>query len=294
MDQTWRIAEVSRHQPGRKIGLWFWEVDRLPEAQHGAMELLDEVWVTCEMTKRAFDKVGTAPVRVIPLPILPSPGPTPFSRAMVGLPEDKRIFLCTYDFYSVLRRKNPLDVITAYTSAFGPDDGAQLVLKSINGHRRLGELEQVRHHARGRADILIMDGYLDSARNAALIELSDCLVSLHRSEGYGLNLADAMSLGRPVIATAFGGNLSFMDSDTAFLVDAHEVPVGPDSDPYPEDAIWGQPDVEHAATLMRRVFDDPAAAEAVGRRAQQHVLTEFSIAKVADQIGPELIPWVMQ
>ena len=119
---------------------------------------------------------------------------------------------------------------------------------------------------------------------AGLLELSDCLVSLHRSEGYGLNLIDAMAAGRPVVATGYSGNMSYMDEASAFLVPWTEVEVGPGAPPYPADARWAQPDLAAAAGILRTVFDDPAAAVSRGLAGQHKVLTENSLEVVGSQL----------
>ena len=104
----------------------------------------------------------------------------------------------------------------------------------------------------------------------ALLDLADCYASLHRAEGLGLGLAESMLMGKPVVATNYSGNLDFMTADTAYLVDYDLVPVGPGVDPYPEDAVWAEARIDHAASLMRRIYDDPDAARATGRRGQAH------------------------
>ena len=237
------------HRRGRRIGLWFWEVDTFPAKWAPIADQLDDIWSASEYSAAAISSACSRPVDVIRIPICPPTRGTPFSRQQVGLP-DGFVFLFSYDFNSVMQRKNPLGLIEAYTRAFGPDDGATLVLKSINGSSHLDQLDRVRHAARRRPDILILDGYVDVARMQAMIELSDAFVSLHRSEGFGLHLAAAMACGRPVIATGYSGNLSFMDPDSAFLVPYELVPVGSGFDPYPETANWAEPDLDAAAALM--------------------------------------------
>jgi glycosyltransferase involved in cell wall biosynthesis len=280
--QVWDAVGVSG--PGTRIGLWFWEVDRFPDAWRPRLADLDQLWVTSEQARRLFEGIGLCPVEQIRLPVVARPAPTPHTRAALGLPEDRFTFLCCFDFLSVLRRKNPLDVLASYTQAFGPDDGAALVVKSINGSLAREELALVLAAAGGRSDVTVIDGYRTSGEVAGMIELSDCLVSLHRSEGYGLNLVDAMTVGTPVVATGYSGNLSFMDADSAFLVPYDEVPVGPGCDPYPPEAHWAQPDLDVASELLRRVFDDPAAARERGRIGQQKVLRENTIEVVGARI----------
>ena len=241
------------------------------------------MWVTSPLTRDALERLGGCPVELVRLPVLPRP-PTPWTRHQLGLPEDRIVLLCLYDFLSVLRRKNPLDVLTAYTRAVGPSDGAVLVLKSINGRHRPADLAEVRRAAAGRPDVVVVDDYLSAGEVAGLIERSDCLVSLHRAEGYGLNLADAMAAGTPVVATGWSGNLAFMDATSAFLVPYEEVEVGPGAAPYPAEARWAQPDLDAAAGLLRAVVDDPAAARARGAAGRRKVLAENTLEIVGERV----------
>ena len=125
----------------------------------------------------------------------------------------------------------------------------------------------MRSIAEGRPDIVFLDGYVSSAAIKAMIELSDVYVSLHRSEGYGLNLADAMAHGTPVIATGYSGNMDFMTAQTAELIGYERVEVGRGADPYPATAVWADPDLDAAAAAMRRLHDDPAYAASLAARA---------------------------
>ena len=124
--------------------------------------------------------------------------------------------------------------------------------------------------AADRTDIHIVDGYLDSPDQRALLEACDAYVSLHRAEGFGYTLAEAMLAGKPTIGTAYSGNLEFMDETNSFLVDHDMTPIPMGCEPYPSTSRWAEPSIEHAAELMRRVVDDPAGAAVVaaqGRRA---------------------------
>jgi glycosyltransferase involved in cell wall biosynthesis len=273
---------------GRRIGYWFWEVDRFPDRWPAAGALLDEVWCASAFTAAAISATTPLPVRVVPLPVWAPSRPTPFTRQQLGMPEDF-VFLFSYSFDSVFERKNPLGLVDAYRRAFGPADGAHLVLKSIGGRSHPEQLHRVRQAAEGRADIVVSDGYIDAHRMQGLVERSDCFVSLHRSEGFGLHLAAAMAAGRPVIATGYSGNLTFMDAGSAFLVPYELVPVGPGSDPYPPAAHWASPDLDAAASLMRRVFDDPADAARVGALGHTTVLDHQGLDRAAAAVGSMLL-----
>jgi hypothetical protein len=195
------------------------------------------------------------------------------------------MFLFVFDYLSTAERKNPVGMIEAYTRAFGPDDGAVLVLKSINGEKRIEQFERVRRAAENRPDIVVLDTYLTPELHNALLAQCDAYVSLHRSEGFGLDMAGAMGLGKPVVATRYSGNLEFMDDATAYLVDYELGPVGPGCEPYPEDSRWAYPNLDHAAELLRRVVEHPEEARERGRRASARIRGEFALDTASEALA---------
>ena len=217
------------------------------------------------------------PVVVVPLPVeAPDAGgaTVPFA-----LP-DGFVFLFAFDFFSTLERKNPLGLVEAFTRAFAPGEGPVLVLKTINARHRPEAREHLRHAIGGREDILLVDEALDERQMAALLARADCFVSLHRAEGFGLGPAEAMALGKPVIATGFSGTTDFMTPANSYLVDWRLRSVGPDAEHYPAEGTWAEPSVEHAAALMREVWSDPGAAAARGARAREDVAISLSAQAV--------------
>src|SRR5205823_1547928 len=136
--------------------------------------------------------------------------------------------------------------------AFAPGEGPQLVIKSTNGRSNLGDLERLRMAAAERPDVHVIDGYLTTDEKHSLMHACDAYVSLHRAEGFGLTPAEAMSLGKPVIATRYSGNLDFMNDENSYLVSFELVPIPSDCDPYPEGGLWAEPNVEEAARFMRQ------------------------------------------
>ena len=122
-----------------------------------------------------------------------------------------------------------------------------------------------------------MDRSLTAEEMDGLIAECDCYASLHRSEGFGLTMAEAMSVGKPVIATAYSGNVDFMHRDNSLLVDYELTKVGAGVEIYPPEGEWAQPSVEHAAALMRQVYDDPAAGAALGARAREDIARTLSV-----------------
>lgn len=262
------------------IGVWFWELEYFPESFFEGFEHVDEIWVASEFVARALRKGSTKPVHSFPLPVPDLRRLPPISRKELGLPEGYMFFF-SFDFFSVFERKNPVALVRAFTAAFAPGEGPVLVIKSVNGHKKLPSLEQLRFAAAGRHDIVIMDRYLTHDRKDAMMAGCDCYVSLHRSEGFGLTMAEAMSLAKPVIATRYGGNLEFMTAENSYLCGFRECRVGEGNEPYPPGINWADPDIAEAAALMRHVYENRGEAAARGERAQKEIFSNHSPAACA-------------
>lgn len=258
------------------VGYWFWEIEEFPDAMRPAFEVVDEVWTATDFVAEAIRQVGVRPVFTVPVPVPVPRLAEDLDRTTLELPEGF-LFLLSFDFLSIMERKNPLGVAEAYMKAFAPGTGPTLILKCINGHLRLPQLERLRAAVAGRPDIRIVDRYYSARERDALVQLCDCYVSLHRSEGLGLTMAEAMAVGKPVIATGYSGNLHFMTPDNSFLVDYVKVPVPRGCDPYPTTASWAEPDLDDAARLMRQVYERPAEAAARGARGRADVLEKHSV-----------------
>jgi glycosyltransferase involved in cell wall biosynthesis len=256
------------------IGVWFWETAVLPARFRGAAELVDELWAASDLVAQALSTTARVPVLRFPLPVVAPVLDRSFSASSIDVPAGRPYLVCSYDAMSVPGRKNPVGAIEAFRAAFRDGEGPVLVVKSINGDRRPDDVERTRFAARGRSDIVIHDGYLSAGQNATLVAEATALVSLHRSEGFGFNVADAIALRTPVVATRAGGILSFCRDDDAYLVPASRVPVGPGNDPYEPTDTWAEPDLAHAAAFLRTLVDDPAAAAQRAERAQQRVLRD--------------------
>jgi glycosyltransferase involved in cell wall biosynthesis len=257
------------------IGLWWWEVDRLPTEWHAAFDLLDELWVGSEHVASALSPISPIPVYTVRIPIL-ARNTAPLDRTALGL-ADEWVFLSMFDHGSVVERKNPLGTIAAFTQAFSPSSGAALILKSVNAeHDHVGR-DRVRAAAAPHPHVHLLEGHLSPAQTHALIATADCFVSLHRAEGLGLVPAEAMMLGKPVIATGYSGNLDYMTPANSYLVDYSLREVGSGCWPYPEDAVWAEADLEHAAQLMREVFEDQSAARERGALAAAQLAETHSL-----------------
>jgi glycosyltransferase involved in cell wall biosynthesis len=220
------------------------------------------------------------------LPGVELPKFTPKSKAYFGLPDDRYTFLFSFDMASVMERKNPLGLIAAFRNAFQPVDNAQLVIKVSRGEKDPDSLARLQ--AAAGNGVTVIDAVMTREDALALLDCADCYTSLHRSEGLGLGMAESMLLGKPVIATGYSGNLDFMRPDVAHLVRYRRVPVTEGLSPYPKGCHWADPVVDHAAKLMRRVFESPEDARALGARAKTHIEQLLSVEAASQRMAKRI------
>ena len=175
-------------------------------------------------------------------------------------------------------RKNPEAVIQAFQMAFSDanEKSVTLVIKTISAQRHHLQWEKLQEYAKGDSRIQLLNEVLSYEKNMELMESCDCYVSLHRAEGFGLTLAETMLRGKPVIATAYSGNMDFTTPDTACLVNYKLVPVAEGEYIFPEGQVWAQVDLEHASYLMKKVVSEPKFAKQLAQSGQDFILSRYS------------------
>jgi glycosyltransferase involved in cell wall biosynthesis len=267
------------------IGVWAWETDAIPQRWNDAYGLLDEIWVYSRYVAHNIAAVAPIPVKRVPPPVSP-PDPGDLALAL-GVPAGFQ-FLFMFDFFSTIQRKNPVGLINAFRNAFKPGEGPQLVIKTINGVHRPEALEEVLWAARGRDDIHVVDRSLSARERDALVAGCDCYVSLHRSEGFGLTLAECMALGKPVIGTDYSATTDFMTPENSYPVSYELTRVGADCEIYPAEGTWAEPDTGEAASAMRSVFERPDEARAKGELARRRIEELYSPRAVGELIRSRL------
>lgn len=269
------------------IGMWVWELPTMRQDWMGEYGALDEIWVPTTFCEQAVATISPIPVRTVPYVVNVTQPSRSLGRAHFGLPEDAYIFLSVFDVSSLMDRKNPHALIRAFKQAFGDDPKVLLVLKyhSASGQReRLAELFRL---ARGSNIRLISEMYSDE-ESVALKQVSDCLVSPHRSEGFGLNLAEMMHLGKPAIGTGYSGNVDFMTDENSYLIDYKLVSIERDIGPYLTGAVWAEPDVDHLAHLLRNVYENREEAARKGKKAAYDIRSLYSAEAVGAKMEARL------
>ena len=274
-------------RPGvRRIAVWYWETEDVPAEWVPRLQWPDEVWAPTQFLADAFRKVVRVPV----VPMLPGVQLTRFElfpRSRFGLRDDRFVFLFTFDMNSTMERKNPLGLIAAFQRAFAPHEPVDLVVKVSRGEADPVAFARLRD-ACADAAVILLNETMPRAEVLALFAACDCYASLHRAEGFGLGIAEAMLLGKPVIATYYSGNRDFTTPETSYLVRARRVTCETATGPYPAGAVWADPDLDHAAELLRRVFEHPDEARAVAERGRQAVSDSLTMTAYAGRVREQL------
>lgn len=252
-----------------RIAYWNWELPTPPESWRSTARLFHEIWTPSAFSAEALRAFGV-PVRVVPLPIeTPSPSA---DGAATGLPPPGGVveILAMADLGSVMARKNPMGAVEVFRALFPSSQGkARLILKISGGAGDPEGLARVSAMTAGRPDIVLISQRLSDADMAALSARCDIFLSLHRSEGFGLAIAEAMAAGRPALATGWSGNMQFM-AETPELCAAYALrPVPRDTPVYGRyGAHWAEPDIDDAARKLGALIDDAELRVTLGRRAR--------------------------
>lgn len=288
-DQVPRFVDhVGSHYFEQKynVGVWWWELPSFPSEWWGSFTHFQEIWVGSTFAYQSVSQHSPVPVVKVP-PVVEIQLSNTYDKKYFELAENEFVFLFIFDFFSNFERKNPVAVVKAFRQAFQPHEPVRLVLKCINGEADLDNFDLIRE-AIGDAQVTIIDQYLSKDEKNGLISACDCYVSLHRSEGFGLTIAEAMFLKKPVIATGWSGNMDFMTVNNSYVVEHELSKLTRDYGPYKQGQVWASPNIEHAAWLMREVYEQPEVAKKKAQRASVDIRAEHSPVAVAEVVKARL------
>ena len=273
------------------VALWVCELQAGYASWRGLSRIFDEIWTPTSYVAASIRSVCAAPVHVIPYVVDALPEQDSATRADFGLDQTAFVFLYVFDLASSFDRKNPLAAVRAFRKAFGDRKDVQLVLKYQHPEADAQAAGLIERLARRAANIRTICETFPEERVYALLRACDCFVSPHRCEGFGLNIAAAMYLGKPVIATAYSGNMDFTTPENAFLVDYDLVSIRQDTGYYKANYVWADPSEDHLAALLATVMKCPEEAKRRAEYGQRAVRERLSSQAVAEAIKRRMSAW---
>lgn len=274
-----------------RIGYWAWELASLPIEWVGAYRRVDEIWAPSRFAAHAFSQRTRMPVTVIPHPVVVPPPPADLARlrAKFGIPADRLTFLTAFDLNSYIDRKNPLSVLDSFKRAFSQSPDSPLLVVKLHGNfHRDSRFDRLMASIVDDPRIILIDRVMSSLEINELQWCCDAFVSLHRSEGFGLWIAECMARGKPCIVTNYSGNTDFTNSLNAMPIGFSMVRVRRGEYPFGEGQWWAEPDIEEAVRAMRKLAESSTLRERLGGAARQYILENLSPSSVGAAISARL------
>lgn len=259
------------------IAYWLWELEEFPEEWLGCIDLVDEIWTPADFITNTLKKYTDKPVVTLPY-CVEAPVSEEFDRAFFNLPKDIFLFLMMFDSGSIMERKNPYSVFAAYREAFGIDNDRVGIVVKINEYSQK-DITYINKALEGYKNVYILSDTLTKVQVNSLIKAVDVFVSLHRAEGFGLVLAEAMIVGTPTIATNWSANTEFACSDAACLVDYKMIEIDRDIPPYKKGYHWADADIAQAAGFMRRLYEDEEFYQNIADNAKRYVASRLNMER---------------
>ena len=286
-DQMARLTAL--YPPGTfddayNIAVWAWELAAFRPDWFAAFAPVDEIWTNSQFEMDSIGAVSPVPLCKIPLPVEVTWSDPVQGREAFAIPQDRFVFMMAFDVGSTSARKNPKLVVEAFREAFAGDENVFLVIKFHSTSVEPAITRQLTQALRGADNVLVISDLLTEADMALLRGACDCFVSAHRSEGFGLNIAEFMALGKPVIATAYSGNTDFFDDSVGYPVAYTLTEVKIQAGPYMPFYVWAEPDRDSLVAQFRSVYEDQPEAWARGAAAAQRIRETLS----PDRVGMEI------
>ena len=268
------------------IAYWLWELEDFPKEWVDNINLVDEIWTPAEFISRTLRKLTDKPVVTVPYCVT-APTDESFAREFFGLPNDKFLFLMMFDSGSIMERKNPLGTIESFKRAFGKENKDVGIVIKIN-EMETRDIELIYSILDGYDNIYIISKTLTKVQVNSLTKCVNVFVSLHRAEGFGLVMAEAMLVGTPVIGTNWSANTEFMNSDVACMVDYHMIEIEQDMPPFKKGYRWADANIDQAAAYMKKLYEDKEFYNDIQKKAGIHVREKLSMERAVGIVEKRL------
>jgi glycosyltransferase involved in cell wall biosynthesis len=266
-----------------------WESEYFPQEYLDNISFFDEIWVPAKYCQNVIANVCQIPVSIIHYPIEIEIQDVVDEIAENFYSKTSFNFLFIFDYNSTLERKNPLNLIKAFKKAFNKQDNTvSLTIKTSRANRFAKEKSKLLDEIDGYENIKIVEKIFEKETLHNIIKGCDSYVSLHRSEGFGLTLAEAMFFSKPVIATGYSGNLEFMTNENSFLVNYKTTTVDSKIINYDKNTIWSDPDFEHMSELMKKVKENSDSVKEIAKKGNDTIRNNFSTIKIGNEIKNRL------
>ena len=254
MQELHRNLPVNFEKTKKKIGWWTWETNKLSYDYMKGLDYVDEIWAVSNYVRDVIKNYTNKNIEVCHVPL----NFDLLDEALLHSNSDLNFdyFIYSFDFLSDFERKNPIDVIKAFSNVFGNNSKVKLIIKSINGQSNLLQYNKLAQLVTSYNNVILISESLSTIELYKLIKNSIGFISLHRSEGFGMHLAESLYLDKPVIATNYSGNIDFMKTENSFLVPYKLVEINSTSSYYSAEAVWAEPDIQSASEKIKYVFDN--------------------------------------
>lgn len=269
------------------FGYWAWELNKVPRAWIKGYEYVHEVWAPSTFCAELFTSQNRKAVRRVFNPQPPNYAEP--RRATFGIPADKTVFLVCCDVNSSVARKNPIGSVEAFRRAFAGSDKALLFIKVTGTSDAKAAMRMLGLSGKDTKNMLLWTQPLGVAAMKTLYRSIDVVLSLHRAEGCGLVMVEAMLSGRCVVGTEWPGCSDFLNSSTAVLVPGKLVDINDPQEIYVNGGQWAEPDTDAAVYAIRELASNPVMRENLSRQALDATAQLCGDAAYLNAIGDRFI-----
>lgn len=284
--------DVQLLKESYNVAFWAWESEDFPQEYAKFFSYFDEVWTPSAYCQKVIAKKSHIPVLCMPHAVVLEKSSANFSevrKTILGNREHTFMFSFFFDYKSQIVRKNILGLIRSFRLAFGDmNEHVTLLLKTFPSKHHLDDRASILAEIGEDKSIILFEEHLERNVLHHLLQATDCYISLHHAEGFGLTMAEAMALGKPVIATAYSGNMEYMNANNALLVDFNMISLDKSVGPFLEGTRWAKPDEAHAAQCMVKVFSDSHFYETIAENAQRDITQSLNFRTVGNLMGDRI------